>query len=453
MMKDFKNIPSVDSVLKEPSIKKLLEHYTHDNVVKLVQRHINEVRTQIHKGGKPASLNKLVNNICASAAINWKMQPVPVINASGVILHTNLGRAPLSCDSTISLASTAGSYTDLEYQIKTGKRSDRQQHVQGLINQLTGSDSALVVNNNAAAALLCLTTIAKGKEVIVSKGESVEIGGNFRIPDLLEHSGAKLIEVGTTNRTYLTDYQNAVSGRTGAILKVHSSNFRTVGFTHKTTIQELVGLGNSLKVPILNDLGSGSLIDTAQFGLTPEPTIQESVAHGVDLTFFSGDKLLGGPQCGIILGQPDLINKLSKHPVARALRIDKLSLASLHTTLLHYLSHDPMQKIPIWQMISANLSELRLRANTWLKDSAIRGEIIKTQSTIGGGSLPGDTLETYALSIKPIKSSVNELSANLRLYKTPIISRIESNRVILDPRTVLPSQDEVLIKALNNITI
>ena len=452
-MNDFKNIPSIDRILKEPSIKTLLECYTHDSVVKLVQHHIQGVRKGVKAGKQTPSFKTIIKDIQLSIAERWVIQPSPVINASGVILHTNLGRAPLSDQSITALSNTAGGYTDLEYDTVNGIRSNRQKHVQSLINYITGSESALVVNNNAAAALLCLTGLAKGKEVIVSKGESVEIGGNFRIPELLDQSGAQIIEVGTTNRTYLSDYQKAITDNTGAILIVHTSNFRKIGFTHNPSVKELVNLGNDFNIPVLNDLGSGTFINTAEFGLNAEPTVQESLLDGVDLTFFSGDKLLGGPQSGIILGKKIFIDQLSTHPIARALRIDKLNLTALHSTLLHYLSNEPLSKIPIWSMISADLAEIKMRINVWLRKSPIQGKVIKTHSTVGGGSLPGEVLDTYVLAIAPINSSASKISESLRTYKTPIISRIESDHVILDARTVLPKQDHIVIEALNNITI
>tara|TARA_Y100000590_G_scaffold293428_2_gene330497 strand:+ start:12431 stop:13807 length:1377 start_codon:yes stop_codon:yes gene_type:complete len=452
-MNDFKNIPSIDRILKEPSIKALLDLYSHDSVVKLVQRNVDNLRNEIKLGKPTVSFKQLINNIELSANENWLIQPSPVINASGVILHTNLGRSPISNESIKAIVNSAGAYTDLEYEPLTGKRSNRQRHVQNLINQITGSESALVVNNNAAAALLCLTGMAKGKEVIVSKGESVEIGGNFRIPDLLEQSGAKLIEVGTTNRTYLSDYQKSINENTGAILIVHTSNFKKIGFTHTPSIKELAALGNNHNIPVLNDLGSGTFIDTTMFGLISEPTVQESLEDGADLTFFSGDKLLGGPQCGIILGSQALIDKLSKHPLARALRIDKLNLTALHSTLLHYVSNEPLSRIPIWGMISADLSDIKQRATDWLETTKIKGEVIKSNSTIGGGSLPGEVLNTYVLAIEPKTSTANKISAQLRSYETPIIARIESDQVILDARTVLPDQDNIVIRALKEITI
>ena len=452
-MNDLKNIPSIDRILKEPAIKKLLEYYSHDSVVKLVQQNVNELRNEIKRGKKPSSLKNLISNIELSAEEKWLVQPSPVINASGVILHTNLGRSPISDESIKAIVSSAGTYTDLEYDPQSGKRSNRQKHVQDLINQVTGSDSSLVVNNNAAAALLCLTALAKGREVIVSKGESVEIGGNFRIPDLLNQSGATLIEVGTTNRTYLSDYQESITENTGAILIVHTSNFRKIGFTHNPPVKELADLGHHHNIPVLNDLGSGTLIDTGKFGLNSEPTVQESLGDGVDLTFFSGDKLLGGPQSGIILGSQILIDKLSKHPLARALRIDKLNLTVLHSTLLHYISNEPLKKIPIWAMISTDLPEIKRRTNTWLKNSDVQGKVMKSKSTIGGGSLPGEVLDTYVLSISPKTVSANKITASLRSYKTPIISRIEADQVILDARTVLPAQDDIVIQALKELTI
>tara|TARA_Y100000590_G_scaffold396873_1_gene477943 strand:- start:12060 stop:13418 length:1359 start_codon:yes stop_codon:yes gene_type:complete len=451
-MNDFRKIPSVDRILSEPSIKALLDSYSHDSVVKLVQQNVENLRKDIKLGKQIISFKQLINNIEISMSQNWLIQPSPVINASGVILHTNLGRSPLSNESIEAIVNSAGAYTDLEYEPKTGKRGNRQRHVQNLIKHITGSESALVVNNNAAAALLSLTVIAKGKEVIVSKGESVEIGGNFRIPDLLNQSGAELIEVGTTNRTYLFDYEKSINENTGAILIVHPSNFKKIGFTHSPSVKELVELGHDHNIPILNDLGSGTFIDTTVFGLNSEPTVQASIKYGADLTFFSGDKLLGGPQSGIILGSQVLIDELSRHPLARALRIDKLNLTALHSTLMHYISDEHLSQIPIWSMISADLTDIKKRATSWINNTQIKGQVIKSNSTIGGGSLPGEVLNTYVLAIEPETSTANKISAELRSYKTPIIARIESEQVLLDARTVLPTQDNIIIQALKEIT-
>ena len=348
----FRDLPSVSDVLDDERIRGLVREYTHDAVLGLVRAEIDRARYAIRNGDAPLSTDLLVDAVERRAASLWRSLPTSVINATGVILHTNLGRAPLSDDAIDAMRAASEGYGDLELDLETGRRGSRQGRVAELICQLTGAEAALVVNNNASAVLLGLAAVAHGKEVIVSRGEAVEIGGGFRIPDVLRQSGATLVEVGTTNKTYVRDYEAAITENTGAILSVHASNFRVVGFTHTPSLQELVELGARFGVPVLHDLGSGCLLDTTQFGLAHEPMPQESIAAGASLAFFSGDKLLGGPQAGIVGGKSDLMSVVSRHPLARAVRIDKGSLAALNATLLHYFKGEETSKIPIWDMIS-----------------------------------------------------------------------------------------------------
>ena len=322
----FRDLPSVSDVLDDERIRGLVREYTHDAVLGLVRAEIDRARYAIRNGGSPQSPDLLIRSVERRAASLWRSLPTSVINATGVILHTNLGRAPLSDDAIDAMRAASEGYGDLELDLETGRRGSRQGRVAELICQLTGAEAALVVNNNASAVLLGLAAVAHGKEVIVSRGEAVEIGGGFRIPDVLRQSGATLVEVGTTNKTYVRDYEAAITENTGAILSVHASNFRVVGFTHTPSLQELVELGARFGVPVLHDLGSGCLLDTTQFGLAHEPMPQESIAAGASLAFFSGDKLLGGPQAGIIVGKSDLMSVVSRHPLARAVRIDKGAL-------------------------------------------------------------------------------------------------------------------------------
>ena len=330
----------------------------------------------------------------------------------------------------------------------------RQQHVSDLICQATGAEAALAVNNNASAVMLGLAAIAAGKEVIVSRGEAVEIGGGFRIPDVLRQSGATLVEVGTTNRTYASDFASAINERTGAILSVHASNFKVMGFTHAPTTAELVSVGESSGVPVLHDLGSGCLLDSSRYGLAHEPMPQESVAAGVALSFFSGDKLLGGPQAGIIAGQDDYVATVSRHPLARAVRIDKLSMAALSATLLHYINGEPEAEIPIWRMISATTTELTERAERWKSVGGTWASVVSARSAIGGGSLPGETLQSVALRIDCGELDLNPdlVLGELRKEDPPVIGRIEDDNVMLDPRTVLPEQDEVIAAAIQHLS-
>jgi L-seryl-tRNA(Ser) seleniumtransferase len=443
----LRDLPSVDRVLMDERVRALAERFSREAVVDLVRDAQGRARASVTAGADAPGLDDLVADVL-DAASSWRPWPTPVINATGVVLHTNLGRAPLSDDAMAAATAAAGSYTDLEYGLDTGRRGSRQAAIAELVCQVTGAQAALVVNNNASAVLLGLMEFAAGKEVIVSRGEAVEIGGGFRIPDVLRHSGAELVEVGTTNRTYVRDFEAAITDRTGAILAVHASNFRTVGFTHAPSISELVELGKRRGVPVLHDLGSGALLDTADYGLAHEPMPQESLSDGVDLAFFSGDKLLGGPQAGLIAGTGEAVGRLAKHPVARAVRTDKMSLAGLATTLLHYLRNEAPAKVPVWQMIAATPDELHARAGAWAKAVGDRSEVVETRSTIGGGSLPGETLPSFALSLDAGAAGADALTAKLRGAATPIIARIEADRVLLDPRTVLPHQDEVLASSL-----
>ena len=447
----FRDLPSVSDVLDDERIRGLVREYTHDAVLGLVRAEIDRSRDVIRNGDSPPSTDRLVESVERRAASLWRSLPTPVINATGVILHTNLGRAPLSDDAIEALRVASEGYGDLEFDLQSGRRGSRQGRVADLLCQLTGAEAALVVNNNASAVLLGLAAVAQGKEVIVSRGEAVEIGGGFRIPDVLRQSGATLVEVGTTNKTYARDYEAAITENTGAILSVHASNFRVVGFTHVPALRELAELGARFGVPVLHDLGSGCLLDTTQFSLEHEPMPQESIEAGASLAFFSGDKLLGGPQAGIIVGKSEGVDVVSKHPLARAVRIDKGSLAALNATLLHYLKDEAMSKIPIWDMISRSPESLVGRAEAWR--SAIGGPTAVTsgESTVGGGSLPGETLPTFLLSIDAptIPGGASALAADLRRSTPPIIGRIDAERVLLDPRTVPPRLDDALVRAVS----
>ena len=334
--------------------------------------------------------------------------------------------------------------------VSTGRRGSRQAHLQSLLQQVTGAEAALAVNNNASALLLGLSALSVGKEVIVSRGEAVEIGGGFRIPDVLKQSGATLVDVGTTNRTYIRDYQDAITDNTSAMLKVHSSNFRVEGFTAEVEPSELVELSKERGIPVLHDVGSGALLPTEAYGLAHEPTPQQSIAAGVGLVFFSGDKLLGGPQSGIVVGQTELVRRLERHPLARAVRIDKMSLAGLTATVLHYLKQEAEAEVPIWKMISAGEQGIKDRATRWKTQLSIPGEVISGRSAIGGGSLPGETLPTWvlALSCEGDAGSPERVMRRLREAVPPVIARIEDDRVILDPRTVTPDDEEALLTAL-----
>ena len=450
MATTFRSLPSVDRLLSDKRVQTLMEGFSRPAVVDLVRVTLDEARGAIKDGVQPPSLDDLAQAIEERAAAVWRPWPGPVINATGVVLHTNLGRAPLSHLAIQAAQRVAAGYSDLELDLESGRRGSRQAHIARLLCQVTGAEAAFVVNNNASAVLLGLAAIAEGKEVVVSRGEAVEIGGGFRIPDVLRQSGAKLVEVGTTNRTYVRDYEAAVNETTGALLSVHASNFRVTGFTHSPEISELVELGGRLDIPVLHDLGSGCLLDTSLFGLAREPMPQESIKAGIGLGFFSGDKLLGGPQAGIIVGKRDLINTVASHPLARAVRIDKVSMAALAATMLHFIHEEATTEIPIWRMVSAPAEDLRARAQRWNQSLAGRASVEPSRSTIGGGSLPGETLPTWVLSVdaQAVDGNAEALARRLRQGNPPVVGRIEEERVLLDPRTVMPEQDDALIDVL-----
>ena len=446
MTTPFRSLPSVERVLSHESVKKLVKRFSRQAVVNLVRARLENERQAISTGVEAPDFDELVATIEELAQSRWRSWPKPLINATGVVLHTNLGRAPLSPEAMEAVRLAGAGYGDLELDLETGKRGSRQSHVGGLLCELTGAEAALVVNNNASAVLLGLTALCTGREVIVSRGESVEIGGGFRIPDVLRQSGAELVEVGTTNRTYARDYEAAISDRTAAVLSVHPSNFSLVGFTHSPNVAELVELGQRHGVPVLHDLGSGCLLDTRRFGLGHEPMPQESVQSGVGLAFFSGDKLLGGPQAGIIVGRLDLVNSLAEHPLARVVRMDKLSMAALSATLLHYLRQEAVEKIPVWGMIAASEKDLKTTSHSWAETLGPRTSVTRASSTIGGGSLPGETLPTWALSIDAsgLEGGAEALAGRLRQAELPVLGRIDSESLLLDPRTVLPKEREIL---------
>jgi L-seryl-tRNA(Ser) seleniumtransferase len=366
-----------------------------------------------------------------------------------VIVHTNLGRAPLSAEARAATDAVALGYSNLEYDLQAGRRGSRYVHAEELLCRLTGAEAALVVNNNAAALLLVLMAFARGREVIISRGQLVEIGGGFRIPDVMRQSGAGLIEVGTTNRTYARDYEEAITEATVALMRVHRSNFRLTGFVHEPDLSELVDLATQRDLLLFDDLGSGTLLDTTPYGLAHEPTIQESVTAGATLVSCSGDKLLGGPQAGIILGHASAIATLKRFPLTRALRVDKTTLAALQATLRHYLLGEATDKVPVWRMISQDESTLQRRARRWARNLGglgLQAKVIPGRSTVGGGSLPGETLPTRLVALDV--DSPDAVSANLRAGEPPVIARIEDGRLVLDPRTVLPEQEAALLRLI-----
>ncbi len=453
MESEFQRLTSVDRLLSEGRIKQLQESYPRVLVVDLIRQCLDRERLSIASGNPCPSIDEIAESICAQAWALSHPSLRPVINATGVILHTNLGRAPLSQEAMLAMDAAAKGYCNLEFDLDSGTRGSRYVHIEPILCQLTGAEAALVVNNNASAVLLALTTLAKKREVIVSRGQAVEIGGGFRIPDVMRQSGAKLVEVGTTNCTYVTDYAQAINPRTAALMRVHSSNFRLMGFTHLVTLDELVTLGRQYDLPVFDDLGSGCFLDTTEFGLDAEPMVQQSIATGAGLVFFSGDKLMGGPQAGIIVGKKQFIDKLKKHPLTRAVRIDKIRLAGLVVTLIHYLKGEAISKIPVWRMISAPLTEIDQRARRWAQPLQGLAHVVEGETMIGGGSLPGGTLPTRLVAIGGEgKSMAQALSERLRCQKMPVVGRISGNVLLLDPRSVLPEEDEEMLQALQDAT-
>ena len=451
MAAEFRNLPSVDKVLSDGRLDEAGQTYPHDLVVGLIRERLEEERQSIAAGRPGASLEAIAASVLERLEALETPSLRRVVNASGVILHTNLGRAPLSHDALAAMDTVSRGYANLEFDLDSGNRGSRHVHVEGLLCRLTGAEAALVVNNNAAAVLLGLTALARRQEVVVSRGQAVEIGGGFRIPDVMRQSGAKLVEVGTTNCTYARDFAEAIGPRTAALMRVHSSNFRLVGFTSEATLEEIVAVAREHDLPVLDDLGSGCFLDTAAFGLAPEPMVQQSVRAGAALTFFSGDKLVGGPQAGIIAGEKQYIDKLKKHPLARAMRLDKTRLAGLAATLRHYLKGEATAKIPVWRMMAAPLDELEKRAGVWARAAGTSARILPGETMVGGGSLPGGSLPTRLVALGGGSRKVQAIAKRLRLRDVPVIGRINEDVLLLDPRTVLPEEDDVIIAALQDI--
>ena len=448
-MPDLRSLPSVDLLLQDPLVLTWIKTYGRPLTVEAIRFTLDQVRQQYPLDPQIPSNREIVAS-AQQLLDEWTSSSLrPVLNASGVILHTNLGRAPLSRDAIQAMQEAAIGYSNLEFDFKTGRRGSRLVHAEDLLKRLTGAGAALVVNNNAAAVLLVLTALARRRRVVLARSQMVEIGGGFRVPDVMKQSGAKLVEIGTTNRVHLSDYEQAISAEPIAlVLRAHRSNFRIVGFTSEPTFKEIVQVAHAAGLPVVDDLGSGSLFDTTRFGMGPEPTIQESLEAGADLVCFSGDKLLGGPQAGIILGSPGLIAKLKKHPLARAIRADKLCLAALSATLLHYLKDQAETQIPIWRMISTSTEVLESRALEWVTRLG-QGEVIPGFSTVGGGSLPGETIPTFLLALEI--PNPNRFLARLRSSTPPVIARIEDERVVLDPRTILPEQEPILLSIMEQL--
>ncbi len=441
----LRDLPSVDRLLGADQADELIAAYGRPLTVQALRTSLESARLAIQQGHDVPEEADLISGTRATLQ-SWLLPSLrSVINATGVIIHTNLGRAPLSADAQHAVSEVASGYSSLEYDLERGARGSRDVHTEHLLVRLTGAESALVVNNNAAAVLLVLAVLAHEKEVLVSRTQLIEIGGGFRIPQIMEQSGAILREVGTTNRTHLKDFEGALTDNTALILRVHHSNFKIIGFATEPSLPELMDVGHRHALPVLDDLGSGALLDTAQFGLGHEPMVQESVREGAPLVAFSGDKLVGGPQAGILVGEKALIDRLARHPMARAVRADKMCLAGLAATLNHYVMDEAPDAVPVWMMIAAPEDQLERRAGEWVQQLET-GEVMPGRSTVGGGSLPEETLPTSLLALDV--PHPNAFADRLREADPPIVARVENDHLMIDPRTVLPGQEQALLSGL-----
>ncbi len=444
-MADPRDIPSVDHLLNQPALSASLEVYGHAWCVAALREVLDQVRQSVMAGKAVPSDVEIIDRLKTLLQEQAYPSLKPVINATGVILHTNLGRAPLSASAIEAISQVSQGYSTLEYDVTKGVRGKRDIHAADLLTKISGAEAALVVNNNAGGVMLTLAALANRKKVAISRSQLVEIGGGFRIPEVMRLSGAKLLEIGTTNRTHLSDYEAAIEDGASLILVAHQSNFKIIGFTSEPTFAEICSLAHASGLPVVYDLGSGALIDPVEFGLKTETTVQQAISDGADLVCFSGDKLLGGPQAGLIVGKQALINKIRKHPFYRALRADKLCLAALTATLLEYLKGKAAQNIPVINMLSQSEADLKKRSSAW-QAKLKNGTLITGSSAIGGGSLPEQALPTWLLSLQP--KSPRNFAAKLRQQNPAVIARIENDQVLFDPRTVLPAQDQVLLSKL-----
>ena len=457
----YRSIPKVDVLLENSDIVTLIENHHRDVVVDVIREEIDKLRNFIKENDDinliEEKINNLIENIKISTEKVYSYNIKKVINGTGTILHTNLGRAIISKKHADYLSEVVTSYSNLEYNLEEGRRGERYSHFEKLICKITGAEAAMAVNNNAAAVMLVLSSMAAEKEVIVSRGELVEVGGKFRIPDVMKSSNAHLVEIGTTNKTHLEDYEDAISENTGAFLKVHTSNFKILGFTESVSIEELCKLGREKDIPVIEDIGSGVLIDLSKYGLEYEPTVQDSIKAGVDVVSFSGDKLLGGPQAGIIVGKKKYIDKMKKNPLTRAFRIDKFTATILEMIFHEYLNEeDAIKNIPVLSLITKDLKEIEKNANDLfnkiekLKDVADIN-VEDTLSQIGGGSLPAERIKSKSVTIMPKNISTQSLEAKLRAGKNPVVGRISEEKLILDMRTVLEDEIDILAQKLIDI--
>jgi L-seryl-tRNA(Ser) seleniumtransferase len=452
----LQNLPSVDEVLKDIKVQEIQRTCARDLVVQAVRTELDVLRTEIMNSGREWSREQARERVVTEVIRRLEMLQGGslrrVINATGVVLHTNLGRAPLSPETSTYIARLAQGYTNLEMDLEAGKRGSRYQHLESMLLSLTGAEAGLVVNNNAAAVMLVLNTLARDREVIVSRGQLVEIGGSFRIPEIMALSGAKLVEVGTTNKTYLSDFEQAATEHTALLLAVHTSNYRIVGFTHEISLHELVRLGRKLNLPVVQDLGSGSLIDLSPWGLEAEPTVQECLQNGVDLVTFSGDKLLGGPQAGIILGKRHLVEAMKRNHLLRALRVDKLTIAGLEATLSSYINGSPQESNPVLQMLTRGKAELKAPAERLarlIRDELHNGneppeiKVVEIHDKVGGGAYPLQELPGYGVEIG-FGFDPGQLVHQLRTLEPALLPRIKEGAIIISVRTLQSGELELI---------
>lgn len=461
-MSNLRNIPSVDEIIVQADIEKLLKSYRRDFIVNCIREVIEYIRKSLRENNnndeeikREIIMEQIIAQVKLSVIKNSQGTLAKVINATGVVLHTNLGRAPLGERAVQYMNEMASNYNNLELDLEKGERGSRYTHVEELLQKICGAEAALVVNNNAAAVLLGLSTLAKGKEVIVSRGQLIEIGGSFRIPEVMKESGAKLVEVGSTNKTYIKDFAEAINEDTALLFSAHTSNYKIVGFTEEVPTKELVELAKQKNLPTMIDLGSGILYNLADWGLKEEPTVVECVNSGADVICFSGDKLLGGPQAGIIVGKKELIDKMKKNQLTRALRVDKLTIAALEGTLLEYLSGDPAKKIPVIKMLSQDLEQLKEKAQELFNELSekLTSEshveeinLIELEDMVGGGAYPTYKLKGYGVELMIKGNFLERLSKKLRLMEPAVLARKQDNKLLISVRTLLEGDQQILVR-------
>jgi L-seryl-tRNA(Ser) seleniumtransferase len=452
----LRNIPSVNELLEYPAVRRLVDRISHNLVVSTVRTVLDEVRSEVQNAASEMTLpsvSELADRIARRVMEVEKPKLQPVINATGILLHSELGRAPLAEAAIVAISDVARDYASVELDLATGQRSRRVVAVEGQLKELTGAEAALVVNNNAGATMLALAALATGREVIASRGQLAEIGSSYRLPSAIAASGAVLREVGTTNKTGLDDFQQAIGPQTAALLLVHPCNFAVVGYTASVSLGELVELGHRQQLPVIHDLGSGAMLDLQPFGISGQPVVAESIKAGADLVLFSGDKLLGGPQSGIVVGRRALIQQLEKHPLARALRVDKQTLAALDATLRLYREPEKARhEIPLLELLSTSVENLKNRAERLAPQIAATSAVAEAQAVAGtthlsSGSLPTQELATWCIAVKPAVMTLDRLAAALRTGVPPVVGRVQQDRLLLDLRSVLPRQDVALVAA------